>query len=236
MWLDKVTIAIKTIERAECLDDCLRSIRFLYPTIKIIVADDSKKPIKNKLSNEYYFLEFDCGVSKGKNFLLDKVNTEYVMFLDDDTLFTEESRIEDALSVLENNPAIDLVAASLEGVNYYGTFSKEGDILYRNNKKHVEIINGHKIYDYVIQLYLARTESIKSIKWNEELKTCDHADFFWRAKSTLKSTRLEQWKMINTARQNEVYRTFRQDRIPLYMKKQCEFIGVEKIVDREKYD
>jgi hypothetical protein len=41
--LDLLTIGIKTFNRPECLDNCLLHIRNLYPTINIIVGDDSSE-------------------------------------------------------------------------------------------------------------------------------------------------------------------------------------------------
>lgn len=43
---EKLTIAIKTFERPGCLQECVESIKKMYPEIKIIVADDSKTPHK----------------------------------------------------------------------------------------------------------------------------------------------------------------------------------------------
>ena len=55
--LDLLTIGIKTFNRPACLDNCLAHIRHLYPTINIIVGDDSNDQIKqiNKTKRDVVF-------------------------------------------------------------------------------------------------------------------------------------------------------------------------------------
>lgn len=75
--LTNLTNGIKTFNRPLCLDNCLEAIRKLYPTIKIIIADDSNDKIKitNKKITDNYNIElidlpFDSGLSIGKNTII----------------------------------------------------------------------------------------------------------------------------------------------------------------------
>lgn len=227
-----LTICIKTFERPKCLEECINSIRTFYPNVKIFVADDSEQPTYNNKADEYHFLPFDTGLSYGRNFLLDKVKTKFIMFIDDDTIFTSNECLEKMTSVLKNNQEIDLVAGSIIGNNFFGCLNKDGEILFRDQLKYRKITNGYKIYDYVLNLFVARTEKIKKIRWNNELKIVEHMDFFWRAKDKLISTRLDDCVFLNTSKRNSKYSKFRIDRIAFYKKKQCDLIGVKSIKDR----
>lgn len=229
--IKNLTICIKTLERPEELDKCLKSIRKYYPKVRIIVADDSRAPSVNSLADEYYFLEHDVGVSAGRNFLIDKVDTKYCMFIDDDTLFTNESRIERALDILDDNKEINMVAGTIKGTTFHGLLEKRGEIMIRHMRKHRRIINGHKIYDFDIQIFIARTETMVENKWNENLKTVEHTEYFWRAIGNIVLTRIPDWRFLNTAARNTTYSKYRVQRIREYMKKQCDAMGVERIVD-----
>lgn len=68
-------------------------------------------------------------------------------------------------------------------------------------KKYKNIINGFKIYDIILQFFLARTSKIKLVKWDNELKTVEHMEFFWRAKDILNITYIgdtHNFKIKNT--------------------------------------
>lgn len=56
---DLVTIATKTFLRPHKLITMLRSVREYYPDLTVIVADDSKEPLKiNDSHVEYYIMPF----------------------------------------------------------------------------------------------------------------------------------------------------------------------------------
>ena len=204
----------------------------LYPEVKIIVADDSKKVIANELADEYYHLSYDVGVSAGRNFLISKVETKYAMFIDDDTLFIEESRLEKAMKILEENQIINMVAGAIKGSDFYGTMEIVNGDLIRSRRKHRSIIKGHKIYDFDIQLFICRTDFIKRNMWNPELKTVEHMEFFWRIKDNLVLTRVPDMYFKNTSIRNKEYSKLRMARASFYMDKQCSLIGVRKIGDK----
>lgn len=229
-----LTICIKTFIRPKTLDKCLTSIRSYYPDVKILVANDGPDSIVNDKADQIFDLPFDVGLSAGRNHLLDKVKSEFVMFIDDDTIFSETSKVEDMLSVLHNNSEIDLVAGKIRGNSFCGTLEKENGTLFRNIGSYRSTVAGFKIYDYVLNLFVARTSKIKEVLWDEELKIVEHMDFFWRAKGVLCCTALDHVYFHNTRERDAEYSKFRVERIPFFMQKQCEKIGVTEIRDRRK--
>lgn len=106
------SIIIKTFERYECLRRLLCSIqKHAGNEYRIIIADDSKTPYKEaiirefgKLCVDYITLEFDSGLSVGRNAMLDQVSTEFFVLCDDDFVFdrrTDLVRMRELLCVNE---------------------------------------------------------------------------------------------------------------------------------------
>jgi glycosyltransferase involved in cell wall biosynthesis len=184
----KVTAIIKTFERPHCLDMLIKSIRKFYPTLSIIVADDSRQPQVRK-DVEYHVLPTDSGVSEGRNFLVKQVKTPYVLLLDDDFCFINETRIEVLLDVLEKSD-MDIVGGRYleqRGVrNSQGTFKLKNGVLYYNKASYGRKY-GVKFYDIVNNFFLARTTSLLQYTWYKPLKTGgQHLDFFLTHKGKLK--------------------------------------------------
>lgn len=198
---DDLTIIIKTFERKDSLFRLLKSIEKTYKELKIIIVDDSKKSYKkeilkkyqNILNIEYYILDFDSGLSKGRNFLLNKVKTKYFLLCDDDFEIYEKTDLRNAYLKIEKYN-LDILGGSYSNIlapttiinilkilkkpkrilNY---FFKKGESYLYNAK--IEI-NGNDIYidrkdtfyfkkedvyitDMVQNFFIGKTESIKKI-------------------------------------------------------------------------
>ena len=99
---DLVSIATKTFLRPHKLMTMLQSIREHYPDLAVIVADDSKEPLKiNNNHVEYYTMPYGKGWFAGRNLAISQVTTKYVLWVDDDFLFNDKTKIEVLVDVLE---------------------------------------------------------------------------------------------------------------------------------------
>src|SRR5690606_24174372 len=78
------------------------------PRLHIIVADDSKTPTPRQ-DVEYHSLPFDGGISFGRNFLVSKVRTEFLVLLDDDHVFTRRTDLGAMMTRLKTK-SIDIIA------------------------------------------------------------------------------------------------------------------------------
>lgn len=210
----KVTAIIKAFERKECLDELIGSIKKHYPDLPIIVADDSKNPIPRK-DVEYHILPFDTGVSKGRNFLVNQVKTPYVLVLDDDYEFINETKIEKFLQILENS-SIDMVGGSWIMKNkkkykihsYHGKLIIKDGILFHSKENNGEEC-GCKLYDIIHQFYLTRTETLKKHPWDDEQKINDHIDFFLNYREKLKIAIHPEVFIYHKKHRNESYSKYR---------------------------
>ncbi|MDN7241676.1 glycosyltransferase [Planococcus sp. N028] len=110
--MENITIIIKTFNRKYALWRLLDSIEYYYPSLPIVIVDDSKKNYMKEtkkrfaaLNIRYIVTSFDIGLSKGRNILIENVNTKYFLLCDDDLEFDERTKIGTAINILENNKA-----------------------------------------------------------------------------------------------------------------------------------
>jgi len=239
---NSVTIIIKTFESPECLNRLIKSIKRHYLGIKTLVADDSKKPIERNDVAGYYAMQFDSGLSAGRNFLLNKVKTKYFLLLDDDFVLTEETNLEKMMEVLETS-GIDLVGG--EALDYYCLpgLKKEGNkykreffglLELKERKLFVKMrenkgsLDGYKLYDFVAAPFMARTDKIKKIQWDGDLKIMEHEDFFLRCKDKINITHLDEVKVDHIRERNSNYWKFR-GRVKKFVEKFKQKHGIKEI-------
>jgi hypothetical protein len=182
----KTTAIVKTFERPDCLKQVLTSMRQHHPDIPIIVGDDSRRPAHFDVNGvEWYQLPFDTGLSAGRNFLIDRVQTEYTLLLDDDFIIVRGTDIHLLEQILDNTD-IDLIGGRVINVPY-GPMRFEGKlqitdktVAVRQSEFH-ETCDEYSVCDIVANFFLARTEKLRSVRWDQELKICEHVAFFMRA-------------------------------------------------------
>ena len=200
--LDDVTLIIKAFERPLCLSRLITSIDKFYPDIKIIVADDSREilPISRKNLSRIA-LPFNTGISYGKNKALFAVTTPYVVVLDDDFIFTDETRLEIWLDILESS-TIDLVGGDVEGVPHYEACLNEQE--FKNGIAHFEKRNkgyeyGCPLFDITLSFWMGKTEEIKKFgAWDDEFKVVEHSVFFLRAFNRIKIAYCDRVKIYHS--------------------------------------
>ena len=100
--MEDITILIKTFERPTNLRRLLKSIFSYYPDVKVVIADDSQDPERNKRSImelwpdkniEYILLPYDIGVSEGRNRAWRRIKTMYFAVCDDDFVFDHRTNL-----------------------------------------------------------------------------------------------------------------------------------------------
>jgi GT2 family glycosyltransferase len=138
-------------------------------------------------------LPYDVGLSAGRNAMLDRVTTPYFVLLDDDFVFTPKTTLDRLLDVLERNANVDIVSGSLflpgkENEPYSYAELLELDYaakelrLRKGNRGALPNEPGCFLHDIVLNFFVARTDRIRRVRWDERLKLGEHQDFFIRAK------------------------------------------------------
>lgn len=182
--MNDVTIIIKTIERPQCLNKLIKSIRQFYPEIKIIVGDDSRNPVNRHDVYKCISFPYDIGASKGRNELIKKVDTKFVITIDDDMVFTEETDISLLKSILENS-CLDILGIQIHGHYNTGMFQREEESLLCFLGEHEPGID-YVECDIIGQCFIAETNTMRKCKWEERAKTMEHFLFFYDYKDSIK--------------------------------------------------
>ncbi|KAM9115262.1 beta-1,4 N-acetylgalactosaminyltransferase 1 isoform 1-T1 [Pangshura tecta] len=185
-----VTIATKTFLRYDKLRALIASIRRFYPTVTIIIADDSQHPEPVGGPHiEQYFMPFGKGWFAGRNLAISQVTTKYVLWVDDDFIFTPRTRVEKLVDVLEKT-SLDLVGGGVREITGVTTTyrqkisvqtgGEEGDCLQTRQGYHhlLEGFPGCVVTDGVVNFFLARTAKVLEVGFDPRLSRVAHLEFF----------------------------------------------------------
>lgn len=194
--LSKVTILITSFLRPGYLAACLAGVKENLPECKVIVIDDG-----GLAGNEIISLPFDSGLSAKRNAGVKATTTPYLLMGTDDFDFsTADVRegIEKMAAVLDSTPSIDVAGGNVNGNTY------EGNLIvvpgqYINQVRVKQDPTGITPCDIVVNYFVARTESIRSILWDERMKIGgEHGDWFLSLKAAGKKVVAVAGVNINT--------------------------------------
>lgn len=185
-----LTICIKTFRRAVC---CARLIKTLPKEYPIYVLDDAEHRFKlstcypdvAKSVTRYIEAEFDIGASEGRNRLVEEVNTELVFFIDDDSAFTPKTRFNQWINVAVEGD-FDILSTNYGHARVPRFFDLNNGHLRARVGCHGVDRHQTLVCDYVQQQFVAKTDSIRAVKWDSNLKTKEHWDFMYRASMHMK--------------------------------------------------
>jgi hypothetical protein len=185
----ETTIIVKTFDRPDAVQRFVNSVRHFYPDIPICVADDSRTPTRPDGVQEYIRLPFDSGVSAGRNAMLSCVKTPYFVLSDDDNEFTSETCMELMWDAVHTG-RINLAGGTRRDV-FCGTFRREDRTLYLQMGTSRGREEPYPVFDYVHNFFMARTEDIRRVQWDDDLKVFEHLDFFLRGRGVIEATQVD---------------------------------------------
>lgn len=236
------TAIIKAFERPDKLIDLVGSIRRAYPALKIIIVDDSKNPMSFEWDShtEYHHVAYDIGLAAGRNIAVSYVQTPYTLLLDDDFLFTEHTKIENFLRILEEEN-FDIVGGD---VIDHGKQKRlfRGDYKVADNKLHLRYKLGRKIkgqyprFDFIVNFFLAKTDTLVKYPWDNDLKIREHEVFFWRLRQAkvrvtyTNTVSVFHFPEIFNLEDKAAYHKKRHDRLAHFHKLACEKLGFDDFV------
>ena len=168
----------------------VESLRKHIDEPNIIVVDDGR-PERRFVANYsetagycevIHPADFDVGVGVGRNMAIDAVKTDYLFLLDDDHVVTTNLNLDPLCE------RFDKLDVDILGVRQ-GSGGRPTMLSKLMNGKRIWIHraetnrNGFVAWcDMSSNAFLARTETIRSLRWDEELKTFEQWEFFYRAK------------------------------------------------------
>ncbi|XP_041637278.1 beta-1,4 N-acetylgalactosaminyltransferase 2-like [Cheilinus undulatus] len=184
----QVTITIKTFIRYNNLRILIKSIREFYPNITIIIADDSieTQPVTGE-NILHYIMPPAKGWLAARTMVVSQVMTKYYLWVDDDYEFTEKTKIEKMVEVMEANPELDMLGGSVRGNLYnFSVIYEEGNeieegCLYRKIGELFQPLPGFPgcyLVSGVVNFFLARTDSLQKSRCDLKLRRLAHAVYF----------------------------------------------------------
>jgi hypothetical protein len=190
--MSDLTVVVKTFQRPDALRRLLASIRRFSPSLPVYVVDDSDQPLDPVPEGvtRYWHLPFNSlGVSAGRNFGLQQVETEYVLFCDDDMVFERRTDVEAMLRTVRETP-FDVVSCRWldhdpwrsirRGYRRYeGTLDVVGGVLVHRLEATRGMIDGLPVFDIVHQFFVAPVATLGPEPWNPRFRVAgEHVDFF----------------------------------------------------------
>ena len=185
-----VTVICKTFERPASVAAFIASVRRFYPTIAIVVADDSREAtVGAEPGVEIVRLPYDTGLAAGRNAALARVTTPYFVVCDDDFVFCRQTRLERLLEIAETTP-FKIVGGGLmdhrrgTGVcrgrlHFAGTLDIEDGVLIHRKRRDRGMIDGLPKYDFIVNFFLAQCAAVGPAPWDNTFKIGhEHGDFF----------------------------------------------------------
>jgi len=189
------SIILKTFMRPEKLEKCLQSmVSLTIPPKKIVVADDGGpsdeksrvyKKYEKILPLQVIELDFDAGLSKGRNIAFQNTDTPFILLIDDDHYLS--SNIFEIQEILDENPHIGGVSPFWEENGEI--YSEAGDLKLGNwvVKRILEEKPLHRTssgigfyeFDFISNSCLFRRECLLDYSWDDFfIINGEHADFF----------------------------------------------------------
>lgn len=206
-----VTIGIKTYVCDPSIVDqvrsLLRSIRVHYPRIQVLLGNDG--PVRLEMETfvrddphtEELALPSDCGISFGRNYMVNMTTTRYFILLDDDHVFDDATN----LTVLADGirkDGFDMVGIRVRNLPGIDELERTGILIPRyvaliqkleqriltlcvwNENKGPSIFGiTHPIpVDVLHNAFIGRTAILRKHPWRNVLKVNEHMTFFLDAK------------------------------------------------------
>ena len=230
-YVNRLTAIVISFLRPEYTIDCVRSLKETYPHIgKILVGENGRynKDVESAVfdvGGEYIELKFDSGVPVCRNRLMDKVNSEYVLIGDDDFLYDDKAMVDRMVKFLDNHPEFDLVGGRImennKLRNYQGFIDINPDhleyrIVHENIVKDFDKKSGlrFKKVDLTFNFFVARTESIRDVPWDENIKVAyEHSHWFISIKKAGKNVAFSPDPIVDHKKQKyDVSKEYQQYR------------------------
>jgi hypothetical protein len=186
--IQQLTAFVKTFERPYVLRRLVASIKRLYPSLGIVVVDDSRKPTR-LAGVETVVMPYDSGISAGRNEGLEHVTTPYVLVLDDDVVFYRRTRLAAALALMERHSEIDIMGGQLVDLPLLRARPLPAGAIFSTDARPAiplgSSVGGLEVVDKVSNFFIARRDRLVPVLWDPLLKQAEHADFFTRALGVL---------------------------------------------------
>ncbi|XP_077989947.1 beta-1,4 N-acetylgalactosaminyltransferase 1-like [Glandiceps talaboti] len=224
----KVTVITKTFERYECIERLVVSVNRYYPGMTILIADDSEKPQQILGNNvKQFIMPYKEGWFAGRNLVLSQVQTRYFVWVDDDFIFTENTKLENFIQKFEDSRiSLDMIGGFFEDVNgtkyilsvFFKTIEinsgdAAGDCMLRNRgfQRNIEEYPECMIVDLVTNFFMAKTQKVRAVGFDPQFERVGHTEHFVDGFGKLRVASCKDVFIIHKSDKNNIkYKKFRR--------------------------
>jgi glycosyltransferase involved in cell wall biosynthesis len=228
-WCKDTTCVITCFGRVECLNRTIKEARKRFPQLKIIVADYGD-PCVSRNDVDIHKLSYDIGIAFARNYLIRQVTTPYVLLMDDDHVFTDNTDVQQLYNVMIED------TADIAGGWITNRFSWHNLFLLQNSCLYMLPIDLSKVPVNIPvpvhcceNFFLAKTKILQNNPWNNYFKIGEHLLFMyncWQANVRIKIIRSVE--VLDTGeRPTQIYSearnrslTYRKEALDLIAKRQ----------------
>jgi len=207
--MERVTFGIVSFNRPAKLSRLLESIERFYPGASVAIAENGltgwwNETLETRDGNRrVLLLPFDAGCSAARNCLIDRCETEYLLFLEEDFVFTQETDLQPLIEILDSDSRIGMA----------GGLVKPGGIPVAQELRTTSSGVAYCTAKGLRMFAIGRREFFADHRFDELLKTGEHGPFMTRVERAGKwelafcdAASIEHHKVDNT----EEYAQFRQ--------------------------
>jgi hypothetical protein len=190
--LSRLTAIVHTCDRPASIDRLIKSTGWLYPQLKVLIADDSRKP-RPVAGADLVKVAPGVGVSACRNALLSRVRTPYFLLLEDNLELSRRSGVERLLELVAASQ-LDIAAGDLiRRKRRFGLFTSRkadpGHALFEFGADALKLMPGHRAgaggvraCDVTHNFFVGRTDKVRAIGgWDPQLQVDERVEFFFRA-------------------------------------------------------
>jgi len=190
--LSRLTAIVHTCDRPHSVDRLIKSIGWLYPSLKILAADDSRKP-RPIAGADGVKVAAGVGVSACRNVLLARVRTPYFLLLEDDLELSRRSGVERLLDLVADD-RLDIAAGDIiRCQRRFGLLTSRrpepGHATFEFGPDALTLAAGQRpggagyhACDVTHNFFVGRTDKVRAIGgWDPQLQIDERVEFFFRA-------------------------------------------------------
>lgn len=191
--LSRLTAIVYTSGRQQSVERLLHSVAWLYPQMKVLVADDSRQP-QPMAGAEPVKMPVDSGVSACRNALLARLRTPYFLLLEDQFELNRSSHVERLLKAVAGGQCDVAAGEIVRCRRRFGLFTKReatpGRATIEASPEALKVsagcrpgIDGVHGCDVAHNFFVARTDKVRAMGgWDPQLLVDERLEFFVRAR------------------------------------------------------
>ncbi len=194
--MKKVSIIIPIFNVKKYLKECINSVlNQTYRNMEILLIDDGSTDGTSEICDSYaenenvkVFHLKNGGVSKARNFGINKANGFYLMFIDSDD-YIENNMVEKMVNSFENND-VEMVACGYDFVYKDKKIKPDfpNNVLFTSEEAKREIFLSNSIQGFSVnKLYISKIIKENNILFDENIKICEDMLFVFEYLSNIKN-------------------------------------------------